>query len=397
MEQGKHRAPAEYGAHQAPAHYEGGDGCLTTVIRIPVRVVVLLVVLPVRMLWDALVVTARAAERVLLRPLGRVLARFFGALWRYVFVPLGQALVWLGRAVFVWPWAALWRYVVVPVVRYGIVVPLQWAYARLLTPLGHGLRWVWREALVPAARWLGTGLKWLLTVVLVLPVVLLWRYVLVPAGTAAAWLVRYLVVVPLVWTYRNVLTPVGHGIARTLDLLIRGIEAFFRGLGIALRWLVVTLLVIPVVQVYRQVLKPVGREIAAALGVAWRVAGFVSRAVGRLIAWLVLHLVAAPVRWAYRTVCVPVGRVVRDAVLAPVGRALRAVGRTARQTLRAARETVRQARRDAWRALAGGPAEREPGELGGPLARTLGSATTVPSAVPGPEISPLPEKSAQQG
>ncbi|MGW2477423.1 hypothetical protein [Streptomyces sp. NPDC001665] len=397
MEQGKHRKPPEYGAHQAPAHYEGGDGCLTTLIRIPVRIVVLLVVLPVRMVWDALVVTARAAERVLFRPLGRAVARLFDVLWRYVCVPLGHALFWLARAVFVWPWVALWRHVVVPVVRYGIVLPLQWAYAHLLTPLGHGLRWLYREVLVPAARWLGAALKWLLTVVFVMPVVLLWRYVLVPVGLAVAWLVRYLIVVPLAWTYRNVLTPVGHGIAWVLDLVIRGIEACFRGLGIALRWLVVVLLVTPVVWVYRHVLTPVGREIAAALGIAWRVAGYLSRAVGRALARLARNLIAAPVRWAYRTVCVPVGHFVRDALLTPAGRALRAMGRTARQTLRTARETVRRARRDAWRALVGTPAEPEPGEPGSPLARTLGSATTVPSAAPGTEFSPLPEKSAQQG
>lgn len=56
------------GNHQAPAHYESGDGCLTTLIRIPVRIVVLVIVLPVRMVWDALVATSRAADRMLLRP-----------------------------------------------------------------------------------------------------------------------------------------------------------------------------------------------------------------------------------------------------------------------------------------------------------------------------------------
>jgi hypothetical protein len=151
------------------------------------------------------------------------------------------------------------------------------------------------------------------------------------------------------------------------------------------------------VWVYRRVLTPVGREIVAAFGVAWRVAGFLSRAVGRALAWLAWHLVGAPVTWAYRNVCTPVGHFLRDAVLAPAGRAALAMGRTARQTLRTARETVRQARRDAWRALVGGAREPEPREPGSVLARTLGSTTTVPSAVPEPEISLRTEKSAPQG
>lgn len=395
----------EYGKHQAPVHYEGGDGCLTTLVRIPVRIVVLVLVLPVRMVWDALAAGARAADRILLRPLGRALAWLFEVLvavparwlWRSVLTPLGHGLRWLAAAVFVWPWVALWRYVAVPVWRYGIVVPLEWLYARVLTPAGHGLRWVWRALLLPAGRGVAKALGWLFTVVLVMPVVLLWRYVLKPLGLAAGWLAEHLVVLPLAWTYRELLTPLGHGIAWSLDLLARGIGAGCRGLWAALRWLVTVLLVTPVVWVYRRIITPVGREIAAAVGVAWRVAGYISRAVGRALAWLAWHLVGAPVSWVYRNVCTPVGHFLRDDVLAPAGRAARAVGRTVRQALDAARETVRQARRDAWRALVGGPREVEPREPVRPLARTLGSTTTVPSAAPEPEISLLKEKSFPQG
>lgn len=395
----------EYGKHQAPARYEGGDGCLTTLVRIPVRIVVLVLVLPVRMVWDALVAGARAADRIVLRPLGRALVWLSETLvavparWLYaqVLTPLGRGLRWLAMAVFVWPWAALWRYAVVPGVRYGIVAPVTWLYAQVLTPLGHGLRWVGRALLLPAGRGIAAAVGWLLTVVLVMPVVLLWRYVLKPLGTAVAWLVGHLIVLPLVWTYRELLTPLGHGIAWLLDVLVRGIEAGCRGWWAGVRWLVTVLLVIPVVWVWRRILTPVGRETAAAFGMAWRVAGFVSRAVGRALAWLARHLVGAPVTWAYRTVCTPVGHVLRDAVFAPAGRAALAVGRTARQTLRTARETVRQARRDAWRALVGQEREPEPREPGSLSARTLGSTTIVPSAAPEPEISPLNEKSVQQG
>ncbi|MEV0492488.1 hypothetical protein [Streptomyces atratus] len=400
------KQPHVYGRHQAPAHYENGDGCLTTLIRIPVRVVVLVVVLPVRMVWDVLVATARAADRVLLRPLGRALS-WLGRvlvvvplvrLYESVLTPLGhglrwlgavvgQGLRWLGAAVFVWPWVALWRYVVVPVVRYGVVAPVVWLYRWVLTPFGLGLRWVYRKLLTPAGRGLATGIGWVLTAVFVWPVVGVWRYVLVPLALAVSWLVEHLVVAPLAWTYRALLTPLGRGIAWLADVVASGVVAAARGLGAVVGRLVGMLLVAPVAWLYRRVLAPVGREIAAAIGVAWRIAGHISRAVGRGLARLAWHLIGAPVAWVYRTVCTPVGHVVRDAVWAPAKRAAVEAGRAARSVLRTARETVRQARRDAWRALVGGGPVPEPREPVRPLARTLGSTTTVPSAAPEPEIS----------
>ncbi len=395
----------DYAERQAPARYESGDGCLTILIRIPVRIVVLVLVLPVRMVWDALAACARAADRALLRPLGRALSWLFqvlvvvpaGWLREWVLTPLALGMRWLARAVFVWPWTALWRYVLVPGARYGIVVPLGWLYTAVLTPLGHGLRWVYLALLAPAARGIRTAAGWLLSVMLVWPVVGVWRYFLVPLGLAAAWSVRYLAVLPAMWVYRQLITPLGHGTARLLDLLARGVAAGSRGLWAGLRLLVLVLLVTPLVWGYQRVLAPVGREVAAAFGFAWRAAGFVSRAVGRVLARLAWYLVGAPVARAYRTVCAPVGHFVRGAVWAPVRRAAVAAGRTARDTLLTARETVRQARRDAWRALAGGPPVTEPRELDRRVARTLGSATTVPSAAPEPEISLHGGKAAQRG
>lgn len=395
----------DYGEHQDPARYESGDGCLTTLIRIPVRIVVLVLVLPVRMVWDALVGCARAVDRTLLRPLGRALSWLFqalvvapaGWLWAWVLTPMGLGVRWLAWAMLVWPWSALWRYLVVPGVRYGIVVPLGWLYTAVLTPLGHGLEWVYRTLLAPAGRGIRTAVGWLLTVLLVWPVVAVWRYVLVPLGLAAAWSVRYLVLLPAVWTYRELLTPLGRGAAWLLDLLARGVAAGFRGLWAGLRLLVLVLLVTPLVWGYQRVLAPVGREVAAAFRFAWRAAGFVSRAVGRALARLAWYLVGAPVAWAYRTVCAPIGHFVRRAVWAPARRAAVAAGRTARDTLRTARETVRQARRDAWRALVGGQPVHEPREPDRRVARTLGSTTTVPSVAPEPEISLHGGKAAQRG
>ncbi|MPY44017.1 hypothetical protein FNH04_30190, partial [Streptomyces phyllanthi] len=59
------RVPAR---QDAPA-----EGCLVVAIRLPVRIVVLVLVVPVRMAWDALVVGGRFLRDAALRPLGRAL------------------------------------------------------------------------------------------------------------------------------------------------------------------------------------------------------------------------------------------------------------------------------------------------------------------------------------
>ncbi len=387
----------DYGKHQAPQGYEPGEGILTTLIRIPVRIVVLVLVLPVRMVWDALTALWHAADRVLLRPLGRAVVWLLDTLvltpltWLYTWVlaPLGKAAAWLAVALLVWPWIGLWRYVIVPVARYGVAAPAVWLYGSVLTPLGHGLRWIGTALLLPALYGLGNALGWLITVLLIVPLEFLWRYVAVPV-------VRYGLVVPVVWLYADVLTPLGLGTAWVLAQIWRGIAATGRGLGLAVAWLVMTLLVAPLAWTYRRILTPVGREIAAAFEVAWRIAGYVSRAVGRALATIAWYLIGAPVSWAYRTVCTPVGHFLRDSVWAPARRAAAEAGRAARAALATARETVRQARRDAWRALVGstdGARSREPRGI---PARTLGSTTTVPSAAQATESAPLGEKFAKR-
>src|SRR4051812_45972052 len=124
-----------------PARYERpepGEGCVTTVVRIPVRIVVLVLVVPVRLLWDALTVAAKALDRTVLRPLGRGLAW----LWRtFVVIPLA----WAWRPLVVSPVAWLWRTLV--------VAPLVWLWRYVLAPLGRGIAWAVR-ALGAAAAWL---------------------------------------------------------------------------------------------------------------------------------------------------------------------------------------------------------------------------------------------------
>ncbi|MEU7329929.1 hypothetical protein [Streptomyces parvus] len=333
-------------------------------LRVVVRIVVLVVVLPVRMVWDLAVAGGQVCRRVLLPPAGRALTALAGGVgWvlERLFGGIGWVLGWL--------------------IGTLVLRPLRWLYTSVLTPLGHGLRWIGTALLLPALYGLGNGIGWLITVLLIVPLRFLWRYVAVPV-------VRYGLVVPVVWLYANVLTPIGLGTAWVLAQLWRGIAATGRGLGPAVAWLVMTLLVAPIGWVYRRILTPVGRETAAAFEVAWRIAGYVSRAVGRALAWLAWHLIGAPVSWAYRTVCTPVGHFLRDAVWAPARRAAAEAGRAARAALTTARETVRQARRDAWRALVGAPAAERSGEPRGIPARTLGSTTTVPSAAQASE-SPL--------
>ncbi|WP_314619251.1 hypothetical protein [Streptomyces stackebrandtii] len=372
------------------------EGCLTAAIRIPVRIVVLIVVVPVRLVWDALALCGGFLGRVLLRPLGRAFDWFH----EHVLAPVGRGIArmaeavataawWLCKAVFYWPWLGLWRYVVVPLAVHLIAAPAAWLYRTVLTPLGRGLArgaaWLYARLLAP----LGRGTRLALWAALVWPWTALWRYVVVPLASGA---------------YRYVLTPLGHGLAwigRGLVWLGKGIAAGLmwvgKGLSIGLMWLGKVLVVIPAVFLYRWVLAPVGRvlavigrEIGDALAVAWRVAGYLSLAVGRALKWLAWNLLGRPLRWFYRDVCTPVGHVVRDALWRPAKEAAVETGRAVRAALASARETVRRARREAWHALVGGERRPEPVNAIRGQARNLGGAApqqTLPGMVAEAEIS----------
>ncbi|MFI5659161.1 hypothetical protein [Streptomyces sp. NPDC051684] len=192
------------------------EGCLVTAIRLPLRIVMVVVVVPLRLVWDALVAVGRFVGRWLLLPLARAIGWvLYGLLvwpclmlWRYVLAPVGRGLAWLGRVL--------------------LVVPAVWLYVHVLAPVGRALR---DHVLVP----LGHGLAWLVRVLVGVPLVALWTYVLAPIGRAlgvvlreiwdalcVAWRIagyvsravgralRWLIVDPLRWVYRTVLTPVGH-------------------------------------------------------------------------------------------------------------------------------------------------------------------------------------------
>ncbi|MET9956124.1 hypothetical protein ABZ135_31905 [Streptomyces sp. NPDC006339] len=411
-------------------------------IRIPVRFVVLVLVLPVRMAWDALKAAGRLLDRTLLRPTGRALTWLCRhllkrpAVWLYehLLTPTGRALTWAARGIgrgIGWVFGGLWRGLAW--VFGGLWRGSAWVFGGLWRGLSWLLGGLW-GGLARAFRGLGAGLGWLgrglwagavlLGKVLALPFSAFWRYVLVPVA-------RYGFAVPAVWLYRAVLAPVGRGIAWVLvragralawvctglaraiatgaGRLGRGLLTAAQGLLTVLvlwpwRYVLVPLVTYgiarPAVWLWRRVLAPVGREIRDALAICWRAAGFLSRAVGRGLAWLARNLVARPVAWVarnlfvrpaawvYREVCTPVGHWVRDAVWVPARKALAEGRQAARAALASARDAVRRARLDTWRALVGEARSDRPGEPQVARARTLGSTTNVPGAAPAPEISP---------
>ncbi|MEV5957339.1 hypothetical protein AB0M11_26820 [Streptomyces sp. NPDC051987] len=223
------------------------EGCLVVAIRIPVRILTFLVVLPVRLLWDALTAVARL-------------------LWRFLLAPVGRAVGLLLHALLVVPLIWLHRHVLTPL-GHGLL----WFHARVLTPLGHVLL----RLLTPVAKavallaavvaWaagrLAVGLYRILCVLLLLPALALWRWILAPVTRALAvvlretwealghaWraaghvaravgrvlgpLFRWIFLEPARRVYRTVLTPVGHVVR---DLVLRPAAQAARAIGRAVR------------------------------------------------------------------------------------------------------------------------------------------------------------------
>ncbi|MFF5971993.1 hypothetical protein ACFY7C_10765 [Streptomyces sp. NPDC012769] len=309
-------------------------------IRIPVRFVVLVLVLPVRMAWDALKAAGRLLDRALLRPTGRGLAWLYRhllkrpAVWLYerLLTPtaraLGRAARAAGRAI-AWVFGGLWRGLAwvfgglwrglswafgglwrgLAWVFGGLWRGLAWAFGGLwrglswlLGGLWSGLAWVFRglgAGLVRLGRGLSAGAV-LLGKALALPFSAFWRYVLVPVA-------RYGIAVPAVWLYRAVLAPVGQGTAWALVRLWRGLAWVFIGLGRGLAWVFIGL----------------GRGIA--VGAGWLGRGLLATVTALftvLFRWpwrygvvpLVTYGIVRPAVWLWRRVLLPVGREIRDAL-----------------------------------------------------------------------------------
>ncbi|MFJ1867695.1 hypothetical protein ACIOD1_24060 [Streptomyces sp. NPDC088097] len=348
-----------------------GEGCLVGFVRIPVKIVAVLVVLPVRVLWDLLVAFGRTLHRRILGPVGQGLRWFHARAVRPVSRGLGLVVVVLLKLVFVWPWIGLWRCALAPIGQ-GLAWLGRATLSHVLAPLGRGLARLGRAGVThlwdPLVRSLLLVGRPLVTALVVWPSVALWRYVLVPVAhglalagrglaVAIGWLCKALFVWPWVALWRYVLVPLATaGHRYLLRPLGRAVVKAARGL-------------------HAHLLTPLGHLLVG----AWHLAGRVSRALGRGVRWWWRGCVARPAAWAYRRVATPVGHAVRE-----VWRTARA---TAREVGAATRTAVREARVEVWRALFGEP-EGEPARS---RARTLGS-TTAAGNTPAPAVPTSPPR-----
>ncbi|MET8264869.1 hypothetical protein ACPXB5_03945 [Micromonospora arida] len=212
------------------------------------RGVALVVVLPVRLLWELIVAAGRLLHRYLLRPVGRFLSRWLLAplawlLHRLVWLPL----VWCARHLL---WLPL-----VWVTRHLLWLPLVWVVRTVIWP---ALVWLTRHGLRPA---------------------------LVVLGRVLVWLARYLVLLPLRWL-GTVLTPVGR-------LVVAAVVGAWRTAGRVLR-LLHRLLLRPLLSGVRWVWSVTVVPVARGLRAVWRAT------------------VAPAARWARRSVLDPVRLAVRE-------------------------------------------------------------------------------------
>jgi hypothetical protein len=216
-------------------------GCLT----IPL----LIIVVPIRLLWEGLSALGRLVQAYIVRPIGWLLYNgLVRPLWWLLRVLVLQPLWWVLRVLVLRP---LWW-----VLRVFVLLPARWIWQQVLVPLG---RILFRYVLKP----LWAALAWVLTIVLV------------PFAHLARWLVRGLVAL-----WRAVLWPVlvafGRLIAQTWRLA--GLVLFH-------------LLVRPVRFLWRVLVRPVLRAIAY----VWRVT------VVRAARWARVH-VWEPARVAGRSI-----------------------------------------------------------------------------------------------
>ncbi|MFI6979871.1 hypothetical protein ACIBSV_14925 [Embleya sp. NPDC050154] len=227
---------------------EPGEGCLYAVVRWPARIIALIIVVPLRLLWELLRLIGRGIKflfwtwflRPILKGLKILLWDWFlypvlSFVGRYILVPIGNAIAWLVTHLLIRPLVFLFRYV--------LLKPATWLWRYVLRPVGRvtlqALRFAWEVSTA------------VLNFLIVRPLSWLWRAVLVPIGRGIAVVWHHLVVLPVSWAWRNVLTPIG-----------RAIRAVWRFVVVApLRW------------VGRTILRPIGRatgEVLRAMGIGGR-------------------------------------------------------------------------------------------------------------------------------
>ncbi|WP_157228800.1 hypothetical protein [Nocardia brevicatena] len=226
------------------------------------RAIAVVLLVPVRLLWEAVKLCGRTVVAACVYVLDRLLVPMGRFVWYWLVRPL-----WLFVKDVVWGWAlqhVLWGLILTPL---GALL-MDW----LLRPLRHAVeRWLWL-LLLPALE-------------------LLWRWVLRPALYAfvvtVEWLWRWCVEWPLRLLWRWVLRPFWVLVAAIVSYGWRGATAVVR-----------VLVVIPCVFVYRTVLCPVLR----ALGAVWEAA------------------VVRPIRAVHRHVLAPMNRIAADLLNSVFGR-----------------------------------------------------------------------------
>jgi hypothetical protein len=258
------------------------------------------------------------------------------AVHRWLLAPLGRLIAAVGRGI-----GALLNLLVLRPLRWLAVVVIlgllrlfgrgagwvgRWLYRALLVPIGRMLEFV----LLRPLRALGRGLAWLLSaswrgivlligVLVVVPAVLVWRYVLRPPLLALAWLGRGALTV----------------LAAFIGALAAGLVWSWRLLGRVFGWLGRVLFVIPARALWRYVLAPVAAGVAG----AWRLASRVLRWLWRTLVVPVRVVIVAPARWVRASVLRPLRDLWRVSVREP----LAAARRTMRQASRDVRLTLRRA------------------------------------------------------
>lgn len=322
-------------------------------IVVPARVVALIVVVPLRLVYDLVVLVARGVRAVwdrltrapgrLARLIGRMLGALWGALYAWLLAPIGRLLAALGRGI-----GAVLDLLVVRPLRWLAVVVV-WGFLRWFgRGTGRLARWIHRMLIAPVGRFLaliGRGAVWLLSVLIgvlvVVPAVFVWRFLLRPPLLAVAWLGR-VVWGGLCWLGRGVLSvlgAVGSLLAAGWRAFAGGVAWAWRLIGRCLAWLGLVLFVLPARALWRYLLAPV---VAGVVG-TWRLAA-------RLLRWLwrtlvvvpVRVLVVVPARWVGANVLRPAGRGLREAWRVTVGDPVRAVRRTMREAGRDVRLQLRR-------------------------------------------------------
>ncbi|MEV5710435.1 hypothetical protein [Actinoallomurus sp. NPDC052274] len=200
-------------------------GCIT--------VPIMIVVVPIRLLWELVALIGRLVGRYVLRPIGwlvyQVLIRPVAWLFRVLVV---LPLRWVAEAILVPLGRAVYRYLLRPVGR-----ALAWCLAMLLVPVAYAARWIGRglaalwRAVWPLLAALGRAIAYfwrlagiVLFHLLVRPVRWIWRTFALPVLRVVAWIWRVTVLTPARWVRVNVLKPAGAAV-----------RSVFRALGLDTR------------------------------------------------------------------------------------------------------------------------------------------------------------------